>query len=367
VCRRFRDVADGILDREFRCLITRAESHLAALLQGDNALLGKPVQSGTGSTPPQLDEMESRELLDEICNNLRFVWALCYRPLFLREDPENFICSSTYFKVEIMDVTHRILKHVRSSWENEEMVGDVLFFLSHVHHWKSLLLKSIEPLLIQYIYAQSKSKFPDLFGSKITDLLECISDYDKDITVDIDSGGRCYIEGEYKFYAMQLSEVICRNLGWKPLTLEQQRKVQNIFRNLERSRNNFHSDMLNNYQITDAFRGDLYEVSRSLYHKDISYEEHYVYEYGKVDYIIFKVGLKCRKDQAPAEMLLELLKEQPYEDNEEESSSGAHTVQDPSPDLELKVQVEKGKPSWKGRKRCASVYKYLIRQKRTDS
>jgi hypothetical protein len=44
VCRRFRDVGDGILDREFRCLKTRAKIHLVALVQEKNALLEKCVE-----------------------------------------------------------------------------------------------------------------------------------------------------------------------------------------------------------------------------------------------------------------------------------------------------------------------------------
>jgi hypothetical protein len=41
-----RDVGDGILDREFRCLKTRAQIHLVAFVQEENALLRKPVEWG---------------------------------------------------------------------------------------------------------------------------------------------------------------------------------------------------------------------------------------------------------------------------------------------------------------------------------
>jgi hypothetical protein len=231
----------------------------------------------------------------------------------------------------------------------------------------SLLLNSTEPPLIQYIHEQSKSKFPDLFGSKVIDLLECILDCEKDVTVDIDSGGWCYIKGEYKVYGKYLSEKLCRNFGQNPLTLDQQRKLQNLLFNLACVRNDIHFETLRNYEISDDFRGGLYELNRLLRHKDVCYQKCYGHRYGKSSHIIIKVDLKCRKELAPVELLLELLKEQPYEDNEEESFPGAHTVQDPSPDLELKLQIEKGKPSRKGRKRRGTVYKYLILQKHTDS
>jgi hypothetical protein len=47
-----------------------------------------------------------------------------------------------------------------------------------------------------------------------------------------------------------------------------------------------------------------------------------------------------QKELAPVELLVELLKEHSYDDSEEESAPGAHTVQDPSPDFELKLQTD---------------------------
>jgi hypothetical protein len=360
VCRRFRDVADGILDREFLCLKTRVDSRLAALLQGDNALPGEPVQSGTRSNPPRRKQSDSRKFLNKLCTALRLLRAVCYRTLFLSEVPQNLRYSSAYFKGEIIDVTHRILKIVRSRWVGRELGQHMHVFNSRKDQWIRLLLYSNEPPLIQYIHEQSKSKFPVLFGSKVIDLLECIWVCEKDITVDIDSGGWCYIKGEYNVYGTFFSKILCGNFGQNPLTLDQQRTLQNLLLILTCYRNKVHFKRLRDYEITYDFRGDLYELNRLLRYKDVCYD----CTYRKSSYLIFKVDLKCRKELAPVELLLELPKEQPYEDNEEKFGPGAHTVQDPSPDLELKLQIEKGKPSWKRR---GPVYEYLIRQKHTDS
>jgi hypothetical protein len=130
VCRRFWDIGDGILDKELRCLKTHAESRLAALLQGDSALPAEPVPSGTGSIPQRRAENDCRRMLNMICSELRLLRAVCYRPLFLSEVPQNLRYSSAYFKGEIIDVTHRILKLVRSRWVREEEVEQDLRVLN---------------------------------------------------------------------------------------------------------------------------------------------------------------------------------------------------------------------------------------------
>jgi hypothetical protein len=93
-----------------------------------------------------------------------------------------------------------------------------------------------------------------------------------------------------------------------------------------RSRNNFHLQMLQHYKIAPDFLGGLYELNRLLCQKEFFYRKYYGEVYGKSSCLIFKVDLKCRKELAPVELLLEFLKEQLYEDNEEESAPGAHTV-----------------------------------------
>jgi hypothetical protein len=45
------------------------------------------------------------------------------------------------------------------------------------------LLHMIEVQLIKHTSAQNKSECPDLFGSKVIDILKCILDCRKDITV----------------------------------------------------------------------------------------------------------------------------------------------------------------------------------------
>jgi hypothetical protein len=127
VCRWFRDVGDGILDRKFRCLKTRAERHLASLVEEEDAPLGVPVQGGTSSTggaesdlalprpPPQGCQIDSRELMNVICSQIHLLSAVCYRQLFFSEVPQNFRDYSVEFKVKIIDVTHRILRLIRTS------------------------------------------------------------------------------------------------------------------------------------------------------------------------------------------------------------------------------------------------------------
>jgi hypothetical protein len=72
-------------------------------------------------------------------------------------------------------------------------------------------------------------------------------------------------------------------------------------------------------------------------------------------YLTLKVNMKCRRELAPVEVLLESLKEQSYEDNKEESAPGAHAAQEASPDLQLKVQTVLRDFSGE---MPASVYKY---------
>jgi hypothetical protein len=86
--------------------------------------------------------------------------------------------------------------------------------------------------------------------------------------------------------------------------------------------------------------------------------------YGEGVHQMFKADLKCRKELAIVELLLELLKGLSYVDNEDESAPGTHTVQDPSHEFELGLQIERRTSRWK---RGTVVYKYLIQQKHTDS
>jgi hypothetical protein len=100
VCRRFRDVGDGILDREFRCLKTRAKSHLAALAEEENALPEKPAQSETGSTgraendsavPKPPTQMDSHKLLSVICSEIRLLGLYATDPCSSLRCPMTFV------------------------------------------------------------------------------------------------------------------------------------------------------------------------------------------------------------------------------------------------------------------------------------
>jgi hypothetical protein len=185
VCRRFRDVAGGILDREFRSLKTHAESLLAALVQEENALPGELAQCGTGSTggaenDSHRRQWESSKVLNIICSEMRLLRAVCYRPLYLSEVPQDIRHSSACFKGNIIDVTHRILRLVRSRWvESEDVKSDMGTFMFLMNTWMLHFYTKIEPISIQDFAAQNKSECSDLFGSKIIDLLESIPECKK--------------------------------------------------------------------------------------------------------------------------------------------------------------------------------------------
>jgi hypothetical protein len=341
VCRRFRDVADGILDREFQCLKARTETRLAALVQEENA------PSGTGSTggeesdsaprtlPPQIS---SRELLDAICSEIRLMRAVCYRPLFLSEVPQVILLSSSYFKGKIIDVVHRILRLLRSRWVETEIVRwDVHRFVSLVDHRMLLFFREIEPTSIS---AKNKSKYPDLFGSKVIDLLESIRECKKDITVNIDSGGWCYMKGEYKLHTRYWSILPFCYPRRTQLTVTMQRQLQNSLFFFARSRCLSHFDELE-HSIVHRDRLALWTFDNLRWPMD--------------QHLIFKVDLKCRRELAPVELLVELLKAQSYE-----SAPGAHTAQDPSPDLELKLQILWVKGKWDS---DSTVCELLIQQR----
>jgi hypothetical protein len=338
VCRRFRNVADGILDREFRCLKARVESHLAALIQEKNALPGKGSSGGAETDsavpqlPPQWDRYDSREFLNAICSEIRLLRTVCYRPLLLSEVPQNLRYHSAYFKGKIIDVTHRILRLVKSRWVEAEVVKvDLHTFVSLVDHWMYLVYKKVWPTSIQGICAQNtpKSEYPDLFGSMVIDLLEIIPECKKDITVNMDSGGWCYIKGEYKVQKLFVSKSPDGASALEPLTAIQQAELQYSLFHYARSRCLFHFLELNSRTVSfNQFLRWIYGVDCMMCHIN-----------GKP--LTFKVDLKCRRELAPVELLLELLKEQSYE-----SAPGAHTAEDPSPNLQLKLQIEVKGSSW---------------------
>lgn len=81
--------------------------------------------------------------------------------------------------------------------------------------------------------------------------------------------------------------------------------------------------------------------------------------------LIFKVDLKCRKELAPVEILLEFPKVSSCVQNEVENAALTDTVQDSSPNFELKLEIECRQPViFKGRL-LPSFLKCLIQQGHT--
>jgi hypothetical protein len=277
--------------------------------------------------------------------------------LFLCEVPQDIRYSSAYFRGNIIDVTHRILRLVRSRWVEREVVKfDLNEFISFVNQWMLHFYKKIDPTSIQHICTQNQSECLDLFSSRVIDLLESIPQCMKDITVNIDSGGWCYIKGQYKMHTKCPLILPDGSSGQQPLTVKQQVELQNVLFGLARFRCHSRHRTIQRYR-TD-FDDFLFDLCVVFWNTDV----HHDMLYGDDVHLTFKVDLKCRKELAPIE-LLELLKEQSYEDNGNASAPGAHTLQDPSPNLKLKLQIERRYP-W--RQRRAFVYKYLIGQRHTD-
>jgi hypothetical protein len=81
-------------------------------------------------------------LLDAICSEIRLLRAVCYRPLFLSEVPQVVRLSSAYFKGEIFDATHHILRRLTSRWVEREVVRvDLNNFIYLVAQWIYLFYK----------------------------------------------------------------------------------------------------------------------------------------------------------------------------------------------------------------------------------
>jgi hypothetical protein len=87
------------------------------------------------------------------------------------------------------------MRLLRSRWLEGLVVWEDLWSLTFlVNRFMFIFYKNIKMTSIKDFLPQNKSKCPDLLGSKIIDLLESIPDYKKDITVNIDSRGWCYVK-----------------------------------------------------------------------------------------------------------------------------------------------------------------------------
>jgi hypothetical protein len=253
------------------------------------------------------------------------------------------------------------LRHIRRA---EQVYVDEFQFL--VNNWTHLFTTILHSPLIEQICAQGKSEDPDLFGSSVIDFLECLLDCKKDITVNIDSGGWCYIKGQYKVdgACMYSSTLPPESLGLKPMTVGQQKQLHGWLGNFVRLSNNYYLWRLLRCKTFDIdFEDGTYELHSKFYGDNKFNIEIYGKLYDKV-HLIFEVDLKCRKELAPVELLFELFKEESCEDNEDESAHGTHTAHDPGPDLELKLQIRQEENF---RMIPGFDYKYLIQQIHTDS
>jgi hypothetical protein len=213
-----------------------------------------------------------------------------------------------------------------------------------VEKWICLFLKRIEAHFIKHTCTQNKLECPDLFGSNVIDFLECILDCKKDITVKIHSGW-CYIKGQYKVCGIIWDRLPGDASGLESLSVYQQAELHNVLYNFAKLNNNYHLWRLRRCEKL-CFKFKHYLTLENALGTDTYFfmNTYDPWWEGKSN-LTFKVDLKCRKELAPIELLLELLKEQSYDDNEDESAPGTHIVQDPSPDLELKLETERDRSS----------------------
>jgi hypothetical protein len=226
------------------------------------------------------------------------------------------------------------------------------------------LLHRIKLQLIKHTCAQNKSERPDLFGSKVIDILDCILDCRKDITVKT-SGVWCYIKGQYEVNGALIDGLPGGASGLEPLNAHQQLELYIKLCSLARWSNNYHHWRQWRYEEFDIdFCEGLCELDATLRYDDLNYRKLYGKFFKEKPRIMFKVDLKCKKELAPIELLPELINEPSYDYTEDKSAPGANTVQNSSPDLELKLEIH-----WRPflSTRGTDCHKYLIQQWDTDS
>jgi hypothetical protein len=141
-------------------------------------------------------------------------------------------------------------------------------------------------------------EYPDFFGSRVIDLIESISDCEKDITVNIDERGWCYIKGKYKTRGEFGLYVPRRVTGLEPLTVKQHAVLQYMLLYIARQRYRFLSANMMLYSKPYPSSYEIFNTGDFLYMRSGIFRE-----------LTFKVDLKCRKELAPVELLHELLKE----------------------------------------------------------
>jgi F-box protein 28 len=312
VCRRFRDTANNILNRQFRSV----ERLLADLVKEENALLPKT------STPTyRLILIRCRGTLNEICDQIRLLRAVSYRLLFLGDVQPNIHYSSVFFAGNIIDEVHRILRIVKTGRLPTEGV-DLAAFRDLVHTWIMFFTHTIEPRLIQQICALNQSTCPDLYGSKVTDLLECLLNSKKFFSVNIDSEGWCYIKGEYKLRRSFFKCEAVSNSELKPLTVPEQINFHEALYYLVKI-NNENRLMEAQTEEENAIRESGLTKYVSGSYKGLSVFAESCYFHGQYSKHAFWPTL--RKGNGASE---------------DGTETSVYTVQDSNPDLRLKLEIE---------------------------
>jgi hypothetical protein len=370
VCRRFRDTGNNILNRQFRSLEDCAERLLADLVKEENALL-----ANTSTPTYRLILIRCRGTL----NGIRLLKAASYRLLLLGDVQLNILYPSAFFAGNIIDEVHRILRTVRTRRLPTEGV-DLFALRDLVNNWIMFFTHTFEPRLIQQICALNRSTCPDLYGSKVTDLLECLLNSKKFSSVNFDSEGWCYIKGEYKLRRTFFMRTAVPNSELKPLTVPEQINLHEALYYLVKV-NNENRLMEEQTDEENALRGRGITKYVSSSYKGLSvfpesgyfygqYSEHAFCptlwkdnkdDIGKNTDLIFKVDMKCRKELAPVEAYLEFLKKPSDGASEDGTETSVYTVQDSNPDFRLTLEIEH-RPAEGDNIRPSSVYKCEIQQ-----
>jgi hypothetical protein len=266
--------------------------------------------------------------------------------LFLSDVPPNIRSNRAFFGGKIIDEIHRILRLVRlRRIERGDVETCVLPTL--VDKWIQFFVDGIETQLIEHICKQNKCTCTDLFGSRVINLLECILNCRKAITVSVESGGWCYIKGEYTVHRSRFGFTKDRNSGLEPLTHIEQRFLHSYLYNLAKVRNDLHCKQLYADGVNNLSAGDIIRVPVHPY-EGLSQCPEICYAYSILRYIeddqddciIFSVDLKCRKELAPIEILLQFRTDPSCDQNGDETAAWTDRVQDSSLHLELKLNIQ---------------------------
>jgi hypothetical protein len=420
VCRRFRDVGNGALNREFRNLKHCVDSLLADVVKEENALLGNHLQSGLASTGRaecnsadsktpssilhKVTLIRCRGLLQRIGAQIRLMRAVSYRLFFLSDVHPNSCYSGAFFAGNIIDEVHRILRIVRRRQASREIMAEPQFY-ALVHKWIIFFLRKIEGQLIRRMCSLSQSACPDLLCSKVIDLLECFLNCKKDTSFSIDSEGWCYMKGIYKLPRIFFGCKSDRDSEPTSLTVRELMNLHEVLYRLATASNDFHiveeqaedenALHLNNnfwvvsgsYQVLGVSSKCGYSFAHyskrtysELFQTDNEYNERRKRAMDHVQHhnncinipsddeedfdLMFKIDMKCRKELAPIEAYLKFLKKSSYDEDKDGTETSVYTVQDSCPDFTLKLEIE-SRPDVRGDINPPAVYKYLIQQSHT--